>query len=379
MTNFLNKTKVYLTVPYIKRYFLYIFGIYLLGAGVALIYQTFFGAAAWDALHYNFYVGIPLAFKYIYPISSVILVIIAYLIEWKKPGIQMIVPVLLSLIFGSVVDFLVIYIPSVKEAFFLWDVLFLAVAVTLIGIGLNIIRYCNFSLPAIDQFCLAIARKFKLTFGQGKFIGEVIAMMGAVVVGLFFGTQGEFFYLGFTTIFFILFLGAIIDFFRNPVFRIFKGIPNIDIFADDLKEADIINSKSEVATSAVIENEGKIMVLYIEDRDFYVLPGGNKFEKKSLEKSLKKVVLEDTGYKINIHEEQLIINEYFMDSSYETHYFKAKLRSKPVNIESIKSKGFNIIWIEKNELLDLLNNHDTKDKFGPQIMWREFLGIINTI
>jgi uncharacterized membrane protein YczE len=318
-------------------------------------------------------------FKYIYPISSALLVCIAYLIEWKKPSLVMIIPILLSMIFGSVVDILVVYIPLVKDAFFLWNVLYLAIAVTLIGIGLNTIRYCNFGLPAIDQFCLAIAKKFKLRFGQGKFIGEVVAMISTVVVGLIYGTQDEFFYLGFTTIFFILFLGAIIDAFRNSVFRILKGIPNMDLFADDMLEIDICKDNVLEMTSAVIEHDGKIMALYLKDRDFYILPGGNREKNTSLEKSLRMSVLAKTGYKINVHDEEMILNEYFLDSTTKNHYFKAKIKNINTQKEKNDLTNTEIIWLEKTDLIDKLSNHETKDKFGPQIMWKEFLVIINTI
>jgi uncharacterized membrane protein YczE len=375
----MNKAKVYMSLPYLKRYALYFLSIVLLSVGVALIYQTFFGAAAWDALHYNFYIGIPIQFKYLNPISSALLVSIAYLIEWKKPNLVMIIPVILSTVFGVFLDILVIYLPSVKEAFFMWDVLYLVLAITVISIGLNIIRYCDFGLPAIDQFCLAIARRFKLTFGQGKLIGEVIAMISAITVGLIFGTQGEFFYLGFTTVFFILFLGAIIDLFRNSVYRILKGIPHMELFADDITEADINQETVFQTANAIIEKDGLYMVLYLKDRDFYTLPGGKKSDGLSLEKSLKKEILAKTGYKIFIHEEEMILHEYFIDSTYETHYFKAKLRNPKTRLEAIDSKNIEVVWLKKDALLEILSNHETKDKFGPQIMWREFLVIMNMI
>ncbi|MBI9009316.1 MAG: hypothetical protein JEZ05_04720 [Tenericutes bacterium] len=378
MTTLKEQIKLYLSLPYLKRYFLYLLGIVFLSIGVALIYQTYFGASAWDALHYNFHIGIPIKFVYLNPLSAGILVILAYIIEWKKPSFKMIIPIILSMVFGFILDTLLLFIPSVKEMMLLWNVLYLATATSVIGVGLNIIRYCNFGLPGIDQFCLAIANRFGLRFGQGKFLGEVIAMLLTVIVGLFYGTQEEFFYLGFTTVFFILFLGTIVDLFRNTVFRTLKGIPNFNLFADDLTEEDIITENVIISSSALIEKNGKIMVIHLKDKDYYQLPNAKKIENERMEKALRREVYLQTGQKINLHEEELIINEYFMDFSNETHYFRAKLKNKKIIELTNNSENIDVLWMDKNELIDVFSNHETKDKFGPQIMWREFIAIINT-
>ena len=209
--------------------------------------------------------------------------------------------------------------------------------------------------------------------------GLKVSLGVIILAGLYFGYQEEYFNLGITTIIFILFLGTIVDFFRNTVFRILKGIPIMDLFADDLTEADINYENNQIASRVVIEHNKKFMILYLKDRDFYIFPGVKKENSRSLESSLRREVFMKTGYKIKIYEEELIINEYFVDSSFENHYFKAKLKNKLVSKDFENNENIEVLWLDMNSLADLLSNYDTKDKFGPQIMWREFLVIINTI
>lgn len=385
MKKFIDIIRPYFTKPYLKRYFLYLLAIILLGTSVAMIQSTNAGMSAWDALNRNFYEGIPLEYRYLTPIVAVILVGLAYLIEWKKPKLIMLFPIVISFFIGLIIDILLLFIPVVIDLPILWTVLYLIVAIILVAIGLNIIIYCNFSLPALDQFCMAISKRFKVSFGLGKYIGEAIALILTVIVGLYYKSGSENFYLGFTTIYYLLFLGFVIDMFKRPIRKLLNDYPIIDLFADDMQTEDINKNNIRVASRVIIEKENQIMIIHHKKDDFYMLPGGGKKFSESLVRCLKREVLEETGYSIKNIEETVIIKEYFIDSSYENHYFKAKVKNDLPNLELVnlteaeKKADMEVKWIEKNELLDLLNNYDSSYKYGTQIMWREFLGLMNSL
>ncbi len=377
--------KLYITKPYLKRYLVYLIAISFLGLGVALIFQTNFGNAAWDAFHKNLHLGLGIDYKFLYPISSGIIVSIAYLIEWKRPNIAMVIPVLLSMVFGTFVDMYILFIPAVSDLSFLINLAYFMTALVVIVTALNLIRYCNFPLPAIDQLCLAIGNRFKLTFGLGKLLGELIAVVLSITSGFIFGYVDAYFNMGIATIFFIIFLGPLVDLLRDRILRIMKGIPTVDLIADDLEETDLIKKPTNIASRAIIVKGDDILVNHFIEEDYYVFPGGQKKSHETLEHCLRRNVKEETGYAIKKIQEKVIITEYFQHKTFKNHYFICHLKNDKIYTGSLKesinqtNQDIKPIWIKKDELLNLFNDHDSTYKYGHSIMWREFLGLINSL
>lgn len=204
----------------IKRPIIYLFGLSLLGLSVTLFQKTNLGMGSWDALGRNFYEGIPLDYRYLTPIMALILITLAYIIEKKKPHIIMLFPIAISFFIGLVIDLLLLVIPYVGNLGIVLNLLYVLIALTAIAIGLNMIVICDYQLPALDQFCMALARRFKISFGKGKLIGEVIALVLAIIVGFIFSHQEFYFFIGITTFIMIAFVGIFVDFFAKPVKRI---------------------------------------------------------------------------------------------------------------------------------------------------------------
>jgi len=385
MSNFTDNIKIYFTKSYLRKYIIYLIAVTLLSLGVSLIYQTFFGNAAWDAFQFNIIEMLDVPELYVYTPISAILVIIAYLIEWKRPNIAMIVPVVLTFIFSLGVGLFNDILPNVADISIIWNVIYFIVALTIISIALNLIVYCKFSLPAIDQLCMSIAKRLKITFGQSKIIGELIAVVLAVISGLIYGNHADNFNMGFSTIFFIAFIGFFVDLLRNPIFRILKAIPKLELFSDGMLEEDINQDNYRRTARGIVIKEDKILVIFMKKLDFYILPGGGVEKNESLKACCRREVLEETGYKIKLNEEKVVVTEYFLDATYENHYFIAKLRFKKPFPEKIslteeeKKSGMELIWMDKDELMDVLNNYDSTHEHGQHVMWREFLGIINSI
>ncbi len=351
----------------------------LLGTSVALIQSTNMGMSAWDAWHRNFYEGIPIAYKYLNPISALILVGLAYLIAWKKPSLWMLFPILISFTIGAIIDFELLFLPDVSSLSLVWNALYLFFATTLVGIGLNLIVYCQFPLPALDQFCMALAKRFKLTFGQGKYLGELTALLGTIITGLFFQSQGDYFYLGFTTVFYLLVLGLVIDLFRNPLFRLLNGIPALELIKDDLLASDITANPKRQEAKAVIIKQGKVLLIHYIKEDYYLLPGTSVKQRFSLEKALKLHMQDEYQIDIRLRDEKVIINEHALGLSTEHHFFSASLARKKIKNRSLETTNQALCWLDIDQAMDLLSNHDSPHPDAMHAMWREFLGLINTL
>lgn len=189
----------------------------MLGICVALIQQTNLGMAAWDAFNRNLYEGIPLEYKWLNPIVAIVLVSVAYALMKKKPDLWMLFPLVISFYVGLVIDTLLLFLPSVAGLGLLWNLSYLLMAIIICSIGLNFILFCEYPLPALDQLCLAISKIFHTTFGKGKLIGELIALVLTAIAGILFKHYSEWFYIGPTTIIFGLFIGFFVDLLKNPI------------------------------------------------------------------------------------------------------------------------------------------------------------------
>jgi len=205
----------------IKRPLIYLIGLSILGLSVTLFQKTNLGMGSWDALNRNFYEGIPLDYRYLTPIMALLLVGLAYLIERKKPSLIMLFPIGISFFIGLVIDLLLLVIPDVSTLNLVYNLLYVFLALIMVALGLNLIILCDYPLPALDQFCLAIAKRFKLTFGKGKLIGELIALLATVVVGLIFSHEEVYFFIGINTFITILLIGRFVDLVERPIRKVF--------------------------------------------------------------------------------------------------------------------------------------------------------------
>lgn len=208
----------------IKKPIIYVFALMILGMSIALMQNTNLGMPPWDALGRNFHEGIPIQYTYLAPLLSIVLIFLAYLISWKKPDLKMIVPVLISSIIGISIDLALLFIPNVADLSFVYNYLYLFLAMVLISFVLNVIIYCGYTLPALEQFTLAISNRLNISFGRAKLLGEFFAFILAIVFGFIFQHQSDFFFIGQTTIIVLLFIGLLIDLFKKPTYKLLGRI-----------------------------------------------------------------------------------------------------------------------------------------------------------
>jgi len=374
-----------------KKALISLLAMVLLGTSVTLLYSTKMGMSAWDAVTVNVKENSGLYFMWVNPMIAVILMILAHLITWKKPSIMILFPLLISWFIGAVIDLEVLFIPDVSAYHLIINIAYMVLASILVGIGLNLIIYVDFPLPAIDRFCHAMAKRLHLTFGQGKYLGEFFAMSMAVILGLIYGTRGVNFYLGISTIYYILFLGMIIDLIRNPLYRIL-GISTMELFADDILPVDASDNELLYGLAVVMYKQ-KLLLMHHKDGDYYSLPVAKKHKYLRLEDSLRLGVKKTGNLNISVKEEHLIVKEYETDKTVINHYFMAKFKPKILrnkltkcskrmfHIKENEQKTFVCTphWFEVTEALDLLSQYDTNCQEGMQMMNREFIALTSIL
>ena len=207
-----------------KNIIIYLFGLALLGVTVTLMLKTNLGMDAWDAFYRNLNIGIPLEYKFLNPIIALILLPIGYAIQKKKITLWILFPLVVSTYVGWIIDLLELVVPSVATYGIVWNLLYLVGSLIICAIGLNMVTYCHFPLPALDELCYGIGVLMHSTYGKGKLVGEMLAIILTVIAGVIFGHYEQWFYIGAATIIFGVAIGPLIDIFKKPVYQVLEAI-----------------------------------------------------------------------------------------------------------------------------------------------------------
>jgi uncharacterized membrane protein YczE len=208
----------------LKKVLVYLLGLSLLGVTVTLMQKSNLGMSSWDAFYRNLYDGIPLSYRYLNPIVAAVIAPLAYLLQKKKLTLWVLFPVAISYYIGAVIDGLLLVVPDVAAGPWWLNALYLALAIAVCAVGLNIVVWCGFPLPALDELCYAFGILLHSTYGRGKLVGEFLALTPAVVTGLLYGFWNVHFNIGIATVVFALAVGPSIDLIRKPVHGVLEAI-----------------------------------------------------------------------------------------------------------------------------------------------------------
>ena len=133
-----------------------------------------------------------------------------------------------------------------------------------------------------------------------------------------------------------------------------------------MKELDILGdnrfetfSKKRTGCRGIVVNNGKILVSREANVDYWLIPGGGLEEGETLAECWVREVLEETGYIIEPVEEYLLVNEYYEEYKYVTHYFICKMIGVGHQnlTEEEKSRGLIPKWLDLQELLSIFSEH----------------------
>ncbi|MBU1145463.1 MAG: NUDIX domain-containing protein [Firmicutes bacterium] len=150
-----------------------------------------------------------------------------------------------------------------------------------------------------------------------------------------------------------------------------------------MQRRDINKETYRVGCRAIIQNKDLILLEYVNKLDIYTLPGGGLEPNETLEECLKREVLEETGYHVDIIRPTVTVYEYFIDSTWENHYFLCSLASEQqdeLNLTKEEMKnGQELSWISSIDALFLFDSYESTNLYGQNILSREFIGLMNSI
>lgn len=193
----------------------FVIGLFVLAFGVTLTIKADLGAGAWDALNVGLTTQIGLTVGSWIFIVGILVILLNAIIMREAPKVLGVFTILLV---GFFVDFWMLYVFqdfSLQNMFY--KMLILLSGILTIAIGVSIYLQTSFPANPIDQLMITLHRRFGLSLMAAKTIGEV----GALVLALLFAGP-----IGLGTIIITFAIGPLIQVCNAPVGAVMgKWIP----------------------------------------------------------------------------------------------------------------------------------------------------------
>ena len=133
-----------------------------------------------------------------------------------------------------------------------------------------------------------------------------------------------------------------------------------------MKEIDILGanrfetySKTRIGCRGIVVQDGKLLVSREEISDYWMLPGGGLEKDETLTECCVREVLEETGYLVEPIEEFLVLNEYYEEYRYISHFFICKVvgqgKQQPTAVE--KMRGLIPKWVDIQFFADIVSKY----------------------
>ncbi|KAB7672535.1 YczE/YyaS/YitT family protein [Bacillus sp. B1-b2] len=162
------------------RGLLYIGGLFILAFGASLTIKANLGAGPWDALNVGLSHLIGLTIGSWIVIIGIILIGVNAILLKKKPDLLALFTVF---ILGFFVDFWMIRLVNSFHFFvFSSQLTLLIIGLLIVGLGIALYLQASFPLNPIDDFMVSIQVRFGLNLVVAKLIGEVLALVFALLV-----------------------------------------------------------------------------------------------------------------------------------------------------------------------------------------------------
>lgn len=157
---------------------------------------------------------------------------------------------------------------------------------------------------------------------------------------------------------------------------------NIEIYDSNLTAKDVVDNPVQIACRGLVIKDGKILTVRAARYDITMLPGGGVEQDESYADTVVREVLEETGVRVRVRHETVRIIEHFNTQSFMNVYHLCDYvnDTKTTNFtEEEVELGFEVVWWDKDALLDNLANNETLHAHGTNIHNREFLGVIHSL
>ncbi len=137
------------------------------------------------------------------------------------------------------------------------------------------------------------------------------------------------------------------------------------------------NSHERACARGIVVSNGKILLSYVPENDFFMTPGGGHELGETLLECCVREIAEETGYIVEPQSENpfLILNEYYREYKFINNFFICRLTGEITEthlteLEATQKMVFK--WVDLVEAFNIFSRHDDytatyEDKHGSYL------------
>jgi len=138
-----------------------------------------------------------------------------------------------------------------------------------------------------------------------------------------------------------------------------------------VKYGEQLNLPTRVAVRGVIRRGNEIGIIKVRKYDCFIFPGGGVDEGEDLVTALKREMLEEAGFHVEVKDLILTTETSEADFIHQNHYFECEIISEANEIDLTEIEielGIEFIWCNISELYDYYINYEDDLRFGDRNM-----------
>lgn len=148
--------------------------------------------------------------------------------------------------------------------------------------------------------------------------------------------------------------------------------PNLDW------DPDVLLVDSPSARAVLLDEQGRVPLMYKSVRGYYSLPGGKLDEGEDYETALHREIMEEVGCDIDVGGLLGEIMEYRVKRGYKkiSRCYYGNVRGElcqPVYTKQEKAVGAEIRWVHKHDVIGLMKNSDMDSYSAPFVIKRDVI------
>lgn len=118
-------------------------------------------------------------------------------------------------------------------------------------------------------------------------------------------------------------------------------------------------SKVREACRGIVLRDGKILMTYAREVDFWMIPGGGREGDETLQDCCIRELEEETGYTVKLTEPYIAIQEYYSHWLYSSYYFVCRITGQKMRhlTEEEDRAGMESRWIPLREAVAIFAAH----------------------
>lgn len=131
----------------------------------------------------------------------------------------------------------------------------------------------------------------------------------------------------------------------------------------------------------IIENNGKVLLIYEKNIDQYMIPGGGVEVDETLSDCCRREMEEETGVVCEVRENYLVINEFFGSTNFISYYFVCEATGTQGQVHLTKTEresGLTCVFVDMEQALEIFGqytDYEKSDKMKFGLYRRELLAL----